>query len=86
MSRPVDKDCAGRAAAPSVSASQWISCCEKMPEPDTNVLIYYPRWAPNSIQVASLMSDGLAWDICGEFNPGRKEVTHWMPLPDAPLL
>ena len=28
--------------------------------------------------------DGTVWDICGEFNPGRSEITHWQPLPALP--
>lgn len=71
------------------SESKWIRCVDRLPEPETDVLVYYPRWyndvlSESGIVVAKLMSDGLAWDICGEFNPGLKAITHWMPLPDRP--
>ena len=62
----------------------WIPCSERLPEIGTDVLIFFPYWKDNPIQVASLMSDGLGWDICGEFNPAMARVTHWMPLPDFP--
>lgn len=67
----------------------WIPCSDRLPEPETDVLVYYPRWYDNmysgsGIVVAQLMHDGLAWDICGEFNPGLHAITHWMPLPERP--
>lgn len=67
----------------------WIPCSEKLPEPEIDVLVYYPRWyndmfSQSGIVVSQLMSDGLTWDICGEFNPGLHSITHWMPLPEKP--
>lgn len=66
------------------TVNRWIPCSEKLPEIGTDVLIFFPYWKDNPIQVASLMSDGLGWDICGEFNPAMDRVTHWMPLPEKP--
>lgn len=68
--------------APAVN--RWIPCSERFPEVGIDVLIFFPNWKENPIQVACLMYDGLAWDICGEFNPAKDKVTHWMPLPNIP--
>lgn len=64
--------------------SEWISVNEKLPEVGQNVLIYYPKWDGDEIQVAKLDCDALTFDICGEFNVGTGVVTHWMPLPEPP--
>lgn len=62
----------------------WIAVKEKLPEIDKYVLIYYPYWTDNEIQVARLCYDKLTFDICGEFNVGVNKVTHWRPLPKPP--
>lgn len=63
---------------------RWIAVTEKLPEIDKYVLIYYPYWTDNEIQVARLCYDKLTFDICGEFNAGVNKVTHWRPLPEPP--
>ena len=65
-------------------APQWISIKERLPEIWKSVLIYYPKWDGDEIQVAKLEADGMMFDICGEFNIGIGAVTHWMPLPERP--
>lgn len=65
-------------------APQWISIKEKLPEIGKSVLIHYPKWDGDEIQVAKLEADGMMFDICGEFNIGIGAVTHWMPLPEPP--
>lgn len=65
-------------------APQWISVKERLPEIGRSVLIYYPKWDGDEIQVAKLEGDGMMFDICGEFNIGTGVVTHWMPLPEPP--
>lgn len=62
----------------------WISVKDRMPEIGKSVLIYYPQWDGDEIQVAKLEDDGMMFDICGEFNIGAGVVTHWMPLPQKP--
>ncbi len=64
--------------------SKWISTKERLPKIGQNVLIYYPKWDGDEIQVAKLEDDGMMFDICGEFNIGTGVVTHWMPLPGSP--
>lgn len=65
--------------------TDWIKCRDELPEVEKDVLIYYPKWKDNPKQAAHIMSDGLCWELSdGEFYPGMKEVTHWMPLPNDP--
>lgn len=76
-------------AMPTIKPSaimKWIKTKDRLPEVDTFVLVYYPRWEnkyTSGIEVAYF--DGYVWDICGEFNPGKYEITHWQPLPDKPI-
>lgn len=64
--------------------SKWISTKDRLPKIGQNVLIYYPKWDGDEIQVAKICDDGMMFDICGEFNIGTGVVTHWMPLPGSP--
>lgn len=71
-------------AADVQPVTHWISVKERLPETGKSVLIYYPKWDGDEIQVAKLEGDGMMFDICGEFNIGTGVVTHWMPLPEPP--
>lgn len=71
-------------AADVQPATKWISVKEQLPQIGRNVLIYYPKWDGDEIQVAKLDCDGITFDICGEFNIGTGVITHWMPLPEPP--
>lgn len=69
----------------SEHGSEWIPCSSRMPDPDIDVLAFFPRWKDqwnSGIVLAKFV--GTVWYICGEFNPGRNEITHWQPLPDPP--
>ena len=66
--------------------NKWISIHDKLPKIDKNVLIYYPYWKGDEIHVARLDCDCLSFDICGEFNINVNSVTHWMPLPEPPVI
>ena len=68
--------------APSVN--RWISVNEKLPEVGQFVLVYYPEWGNDAIQVGMLEYDRLYFDICGEFCFPVNKVTHWMILPEPP--
>ena len=70
-------------AADVQPAPQWISVKDRPPEIGRSVLIYYPWWYGDEIQVAKL-DDDMLFDICGEFNIRVGAVTHWMPLPEPP--
>lgn len=67
-----------------LNSDKWVSIQERLPEIGQNVLIYYPKWDGDEIQVAKLEADGMMFDICGEFNIGIGAVTHWQPLPEMP--
>lgn len=71
-------------AADVQPVNQWISVEDRLPEIGKSVLIYYPKWDGDEIQVAKLEDDGMMFDICGEFNIGTGVITHWMPLPKPP--
>lgn len=64
--------------------AEWIDIKDSLPDIGRYVLIYYPYWTGNEIQVAQLCYDKLIFDICGEFNVGVNKVTHWRPLPKPP--
>lgn len=64
--------------------AEWIDIKDSLPDIGRYVLIYYPYWTGNEIQVAQLCYDKLTFDICGEFNVGVNKVTHWRPLPKPP--
>ena len=55
----------------------WVACSERMPETDGN---YWGWWSESKRQ-------GPAWfmksDLQAQFQ--SSEITHWMPLPAAPL-
>jgi hypothetical protein len=73
-------------------AAQWISVDERLPEPETDVLIIrmgqirvgaifieHESWEEGGREIHywdDSNDDGQGWDWC--------EVTHWMPLPPAP--
>lgn len=64
--------------------NQWISVKDRLPEIGKSILIYYPYWDGDEIQVAKLEYDEMMFDVCGEFNIRVGAVTHWMPLPKPP--
>ena len=64
--------------------SRWINIKDKLPEIGRSVLIYYPYWSGDEIQVAKLENDEMLFDVCGEFDIRIGAVTHWMPLPEPP--
>lgn len=77
-------ECAKKKAADVQPVDRWISVEDRLPEIGKSVLIYYPKWDGDEIQVAKLDLDGMMFDICGEFNIGTGAITHWMPLPEPP--
>ena len=55
----------------------WISCEERLPNPHEDVLVYDKT--AEAITCACLSFCGEWFDV-----PMKNEVSHWMPLPDAP--
>lgn len=65
--------------------NRWIPCSERMPEVDIDVIVFYPHWRDNPVQVAHLNYDKLTFELSdGEFNFAASMVTHWMPRPEPP--
>ena len=62
----------------------WIDTKLTPPEKGVPVLVYYPIWAGEEMQVGTLDEDGLFFDICGEFNFPASAVPYWTPLPKPP--
>lgn len=71
-------------AADVQPVDRWISVKDRLPEIGKSVLIYYPYWDGDEIQVARLEYDEMTFDVCGEFNIMVEAVTHWKPLPEPP--
>lgn len=60
-------------AQPTVS--RWIPVTERLPEEDVNVLVAFD----DGFIATTCIIDG-EWELWADAG----EVTHWMPLPDAP--
>lgn len=78
-----------KAMASLPSASGWIACSERMPSPGNSYLVMYCR----VIAVASRYKTRLdieGWsvgedDAVADVYRQAGEITHWMPLPAAPV-
>ena len=75
------------------SENRWISVKEKLPDPDTPVLIVvckkssrYP-WTWKHIEIGE-MSDTGSWMLSGEwwYEKDSEDIVCWHPLPDLPEL
>jgi len=70
----------------------WIACSERMPEPGTEVLFWLPR--RKRIGIGCCYPSGSYsgwWEDRSQSNEdgdstaySGHEVSHWMPLPEAP--
>ena len=58
---------------------EWIKCSERMPENDTNVLVY----GIGGINIMAYESE-INWWYEDEGRHDADEITHWMPLPEIP--
>lgn len=63
-----------------IDKGEWIKCSERLPEKSKNVLVANRRGKQYDIDKA--WWNGLYFDRCGK--KPYWNVTHWMPLPDAP--
>lgn len=79
--------------------SEWISTADRLPEPNQQVLVWriHDNWKwHGGVQVhistafftpAKVFGNNLAPYEWKEFGPGTyfgQDVSHWMPLPEAP--
>lgn len=63
-----------------VTVQEWISVKDRLPEEGECVIVYDTR----EDYIGMWEFSGVAW-YNDDYNPlGIDEVTHWMPLPDAP--
>lgn len=79
-----DREQYERGYSDGLNADKWISVKDRLPEIGKSVLIYYPYWGGDEIQVAKLEYDEMMFDVCGEFDIRVEAVTHWIPLPEPP--
>jgi len=71
---------------------KWVSVEDRLPEFDTEVLVYQPNWKGQLVTVAVFEgtdSSGykFQFDLTNAMvhqADARYSVTHWMPLPEAP--
>lgn len=71
--------------APTVERprGKWISVEERLPAPFVTVLVHMPLEKPLPTVHAGYISKDGEW-VGGMFKRDKDEVTHWMPLPEAP--
>lgn len=75
----------------------WISVKDRLPEPNTDVLLIAHGWKERSVYIGRLRtveptkswltgitSKGSDWTIWGFSYIVEPIVTHWMPLPEPP--
>lgn len=70
-------------AADVQPVNQWISVKDRLPEIGQKVLVYYPKWDGNEIQVAHLMRKRTFFYVDG-INIRIENITHWQPLSKPP--
>ncbi|HYF57342.1 MAG TPA: DUF551 domain-containing protein, partial [Burkholderiaceae bacterium] len=78
---PEDMRAFARAAVEADRARQWISCAERMPEPEVEVLVY--GTGTIGTQIGQWFRG--RWDDHGWNVEDDGTVTHWMPLPAPPV-
>lgn len=72
-----------RIAADVQSVNQWISCKDEMPEDGISVLICSYR---GTVSKATYDSDmGYFYIADSELHYNELDITHWQPLPKAPV-
>ena len=76
---------------------KWISVEERLPEPNTTVLLIAHGWEPQLVYIGKLkkvesenswltglVSKASEWTVYGFSYLREPIVTHWMPLPSMP--
>ena len=70
---------------------QWISVDDRLPEKNQKVLTFYKgtEWdnPPQDITVFSFcrnLADDPKWWVVNEILSTKRNITHWMPLPEPP--
>lgn len=79
--RPEDKELMSAISIiPAVSVPQWISTEEKLPRNYTEVVVFDA--INRDILLGGIGSSG-EWEVHGR-RTDDLNITHWMPLPEAP--
>lgn len=75
--------------------SEWISVEERLPEPNVNCLVAAKVGNRMVVDLGSrewcfdyrTMEHSYVWSIMNDWDEGEGcEITHWMPLPEAPKM
>lgn len=73
-------------------AAEWISVSDRLPEAKTPVLVTYLGvldQRPYCDAIANINYGGWCWyedDIADNDEEVKVIITHWMPLPEPPIL
>lgn len=60
----------------------WIPVTERLPNPHTDVLVYFPK---NNLFYVDYIRDGrFTMDLTDEKDSYYGAPSHWMPLPEVP--
>ena len=92
-------DAADTIEALEAAQPKWISVEERLPEPNTTVLLIAHGWEPQLVYIGKLekvesekswltglVSKASEWTVYGFSYLKEPIVTHWMPMPSMPEL
>ena len=65
-----------------VTVQEWVSCKDRLPEDDSDVLAYLRIGEESRIFPANY-AKGM-WFDCVFNTPATERITHWMPIPQPP--
>lgn len=87
----------GYRAGVETAQPKWISVEERLPEPNTTVLLIAHGWEPQLVYIGELkkvesekswltglVSKASEWTVYGFSYLHEPIVTHWMPIPQMP--
>lgn len=90
-------DAADTIEALEATRPKWISVEERLPEPNTTVLLIAHGWEPQLVYIGELkkveserswltglVSKASEWTVYGFSYLHEPIVTHWMPIPQIP--
>ena len=69
-----------------VERPRWISVKERLPEPERRVVLFAPRIAEGGTVRIGWLEQTNTWFTEGRDRLLFKQVTHWMPLPETPVV
>lgn len=63
---------------------QWIPADERLPQNYISVLVYIPTGEPLPMVHEAYIGDDGEWHSSVFYGIENEDVTHWMPMPEAP--